>query len=231
MTRGGDEFWLRTVLPYYRNRYFVGRGEELEEIHASLCGGMPMDRSCSVLLHGIGGIGKTQIALEYAYRHTEDFSSILWLDAKDHWSVQASLLGIVQDLVNHYRRLFQDAERPCFQASQHLGLKTIVDDNGRIIPDYGSSKIIGEALKEWLSRRSNDRWLLIIDAVDNDNETYMSELLSQIPWGRRLYTTRCQGRVQYERVIRLTTMTVHESMLLFSAHSGKPLEAGDKYGE
>jgi len=230
MTRGNDDFRLRAVLPYHRNKHFVGREAELEEIHASLCGGLQVHHSCSVLLHGIGGIGKTQIALEYAYRHREEFSSILWLDARDHWSVQASLLAIVQDLVDHYKMLFRDAEQPCFQASEYLGLKTIVDGNGRINPDYGSSKIMGEAFREWLSRQSNNRWLLVIDSFDDDNETHVSELLSQIPWGRRLYTTRRQGRVQCELVIRLTALTVHESKLLFSAHSGKPLEAGDKYG-
>lgn len=131
--------------------------------------------------------------------------------------MQASLPAIVQDLVDHYRGLFQDAEQPCFQASQYLGLKTIVEINGRIIPDYGSSKIIGEAFRERVSRQSNNRWLLIIDSLGDDYETYVSELLSQIPWGRRLCTTRRQGRVQYERVIRLTTLMVRENMLLFSA--------------
>jgi hypothetical protein len=56
MTRGNNEFRLRAVLPYYRYQYFSDCEAELEEIHASLCGEMPADRSCAVLLHDIGDI-------------------------------------------------------------------------------------------------------------------------------------------------------------------------------
>ena len=184
-----------------------------------------------MVLYGVGGIGKTQVALEYAYRYMKDFSSIFWLDARDHGSMQASLLAIVQNLVDHYKTQFQAAEQPSFQASRYLGLKAILDENGRIIPDHGSSKIIGEAIVDWLSRQNNGRWLLIIDALDDDTEAYVSELLSHIPWGRRLYTSRLRIRVQCLQASRLTSLTVRESMQLFSTHSGKPVESGDKHGQ
>src|SRR5436190_18924623 len=42
-----------------------------------------------VALHGLGGVGKTQLALEYAYAHQSDYNYVFWISAVD----QARLLS------------------------------------------------------------------------------------------------------------------------------------------
>src|SRR5262249_25011687 len=55
-------------LPFPRNKFFTGREEVLNRLHKSFNSG---ERTQS--LNGLGGIGKTQTALEYAYRHRQDY--------------------------------------------------------------------------------------------------------------------------------------------------------------
>lgn len=56
---------------------FVGREEELEELHRQLAGGSGPGR---VLLHGMGGLGKTTLARAYATRFAEAYDTVLWLN-------------------------------------------------------------------------------------------------------------------------------------------------------
>ena len=56
---------------------FVGREEELEELHRLLSGGNSPGR---VLLHGMGGLGKTTLARAYAARFAEAYDTVLWLN-------------------------------------------------------------------------------------------------------------------------------------------------------
>jgi tetratricopeptide (TPR) repeat protein/transcriptional regulator with XRE-family HTH domain len=58
------------------NPHFIGREEFLKRIHTFLSEG-----KTTVALAGLGGIGKTQIAIEYAYRFHEDYQYILWATA------------------------------------------------------------------------------------------------------------------------------------------------------
>ena len=56
-----------------RNRSFIGRDHELDEIHKTLS----MQAVCC--LTGTKGVGKTEIALEYAHRNRESFSEVFWV--------------------------------------------------------------------------------------------------------------------------------------------------------
>jgi tetratricopeptide (TPR) repeat protein len=47
-------------------------------------------------LHGLGGIGKTQLALEYAYRHLEHYRAILWVHADSPQALLASYLDLAK---------------------------------------------------------------------------------------------------------------------------------------
>ena len=55
-------------VPSPRNPFFTGREEVLEALHAHLSVDQAVALTQSSALHGLGGVGKTQIALEYAYR-------------------------------------------------------------------------------------------------------------------------------------------------------------------
>jgi hypothetical protein len=62
-----------------RDPAFAGREEQLAAIRAGLLTGGP------VVVHavkGMGGAGKTQVAIEYAHRHAGDYALTWWLDAE-----------------------------------------------------------------------------------------------------------------------------------------------------
>jgi tetratricopeptide (TPR) repeat protein len=81
-----------------RNPNFVGRDEMIEDIRARL---QETDRPATVLqnaLYGLGGVGKTQLALEYAYRHQADYRLVWWIPADDEFSVVRSLVSLARRL-------------------------------------------------------------------------------------------------------------------------------------
>ena len=66
---------------------FVAREKELADIHLALQGdGIRRE----VVLHGLGGIGKTQLAISYAKRFSNSYSAVFWLNIQDETSVKQS---------------------------------------------------------------------------------------------------------------------------------------------
>lgn len=71
----GEKKQYRLVAaPVYPDNAFVGREKELEEIHRHLSG-----RKNKLFLVGMGGIGKSQIAMAYCDRHRENYDLVLWI--------------------------------------------------------------------------------------------------------------------------------------------------------
>jgi hypothetical protein len=69
-------------IPYPRNPFFLGRESELLRIRQDLQTGQAMALSQPQAISGLGGIGKTQLALEYAYRYHQDYMAVLWARAE-----------------------------------------------------------------------------------------------------------------------------------------------------
>ena len=81
-------------VPDLRNPNFTGREQLLQELRASLSSGLA---AAIVPIAGLGGAGKTQLALEYAYRHTADYDIVWWVRAED----TATLTADYAALANH----------------------------------------------------------------------------------------------------------------------------------
>jgi predicted ATPase len=62
-------------VPYPHNPFFTGREEVLEGLHRAI------EANRAAALSGLGGIGKTQTAAEYAHRHRDDYQTVLWAKA------------------------------------------------------------------------------------------------------------------------------------------------------
>jgi hypothetical protein len=64
------------TIPYSRNPFFTGREQILSDLHQALA---TRNRAA---LTGFGGLGKTQAAIEYAYRHRSHYKAVFWLKAE-----------------------------------------------------------------------------------------------------------------------------------------------------
>jgi len=71
-------FWN---VPYRRNPYFTGREDLLTRLHEFLHAGKATALTQPQAISGLGGIGKTQTAVEYAYRSRGDYQAVLWASA------------------------------------------------------------------------------------------------------------------------------------------------------
>src|SRR6266566_367960 len=66
-------------VPFRRNPYFTGYDEVIEDLHLRLSA--EKDGVAIETISGLGGIGKTQLMLEYAYRKRDDYQVVFWLRA------------------------------------------------------------------------------------------------------------------------------------------------------
>ena len=88
-------------VPYRQNPYFTGRKALLKALHQKLT--TKHTTALTQAITGLGGIGKTQTAIEYAYRHRKDYQIIWWLHAEELTTLAADYarLTIELDLPEH----------------------------------------------------------------------------------------------------------------------------------
>ncbi|MBX3055397.1 MAG: tetratricopeptide repeat protein [Anaerolineae bacterium] len=79
-------------LPHLRNPLFTGREEWLNVLHTQL--GQRGTVAVTQAVAGLGGVGKTQLVLEYCYRHVAEYDVLYWLRADE----AATLAGEMAEL-------------------------------------------------------------------------------------------------------------------------------------
>ena len=88
------------IVPSFRNFSFHGRKDLLGEIHDALDSEAkpPYTGPACFVLFGIGGMGKTSIALEYTYVYENDYDAIFWLRAESSVALGESYCAIARKL-------------------------------------------------------------------------------------------------------------------------------------
>ena len=88
-------------VPYAKNPFFTGREETLASLRTCLA--KSGRAALTQALSGMGGIGKTQTAIEYAYRYRDQYRAILWVSADTEITTKTSLvdIGVALGLVDN----------------------------------------------------------------------------------------------------------------------------------
>ncbi|KAK2764464.1 hypothetical protein FQN54_009159 [Arachnomyces sp. PD_36] len=126
------------MIPDGLNPRFLGRSEELYEVTNALEPQVEANMPRILGIHGLGGVGKTQLALHYANSSLHLYDIILWVPAK----TQVEVL------------------RAMSMFTKKLGMSAEVDDR-----ENNKNNQLAQKLKDWLNLSGN-RFLLIFDDVD-----------------------------------------------------------------
>ncbi|KAM3067029.1 hypothetical protein ACMFMG_011810 [Clarireedia jacksonii] len=183
---------------------FVAREKELSEMHELLQD--HSSRSC-VILHGLGGIGKTQLAITYVRRHKEKYTAIFWLNANDEDSLKLSFRDIAQQVLRYH---------PSTSVLSSVDLDKDLDQVVSIV-------------KGWPDSPQNTRWLIIYDNFDNpktssnpDNSAVdIRQFLPRSDHGSIIITTR-SSQVRHGIRIHIQKLPdVMEGLEIVSNMSGR----------
>lgn len=85
-------------VPYRRNLFFTGREEILDQLHDRLTASKTAALTQTQAISGLGGVGKTQIAVEYAHRYREEYRFILWARAAGHETLTSDFVALANIL-------------------------------------------------------------------------------------------------------------------------------------
>ena len=181
-----------SLLEVPETEHFVARQEELNQIHKALDGD---SRPGIVVLYGLGGISKTQLAVTYAKRHKANYSAIFWLNSNDEDSLKQSFGRAARHILKQYPSTYWLS-----MLSEENSLDKMVD-----------------AVKLWLNHPKNTQWLIVYDNYDSrklrDNTVPTAadrqRLLFGVDHGSIIITTRSSqvefgyrikvGKLRYSR--------------------------------
>jgi len=195
---------------------FVGREKDLEMIKDYLAPSTTLTRRRTCVICGLGGMGKTQLAIEYSRRHQGSYTSTFWLDGKTEESLLQSILSLASRLPREHI--------PDFEPTETKGVE--------------ETKRSAKALLKWFSLEGNDNWLLIYDNIDetsygargDDTRSLASyNIRHYLPpgdCGAFIITTRLGRLVDLglDTSIKLRNLSTEEGLALLQKTSCKTLE-------
>ncbi|KJJ33049.1 putative kinesin light chain [Aspergillus flavus AF70] len=151
------------VVSLARNSKFVGRQDEIAQLEELLA---MQDGPKRIAITGLGGIGKTQVALEVAYRirDRDRECSVFWVPCTSHGMIEQTFVNIAQTLGLH------DVKQA--EAKEQIRI-------------YLSSERAGKWLLIFDNADDSEMWL-----TGNDATPALEKFLPQSDQGHILFTTR-----------------------------------------
>jgi tetratricopeptide (TPR) repeat protein len=151
-----------------RNPAFTGRGDVLAKIHDELrpVGGTAAGQP--VVLYGLGGVGKTQLALEFAHRFQAEYDLIWWVTAEQPRFIDISMLTLAE----HFNLRIDsprvvDAVLNALRRSERYSRTLVIFDNAdepekikRFIPNGPRNRVL-------ITSRNRD-WARVARVIDID---------------------------------------------------------------
>lgn len=177
-----------------------------------------------VALHGTGGLGKTQIALEYAYSQGSRYSTIVWIDGQSLSTTTSSVIAFVQRLLDHYANASGSSVPDYLETARCLHVGGMVDRSGRLDCQRQLHRLV-EAAKHWLQQKWNDNWLMICDNVDDLESFNISHYWPNSSHRKVLITSRRPESIRFGDGIALPQMQHTESFTLFAKSLGMKMKA------
>jgi len=116
---------------HQRNPHFVGRHDLIEELRAKLLAVQPETYTNRVSLYGMGGVGKTQIAIEYVSQYKDKYSSIFWISAATRADFQTGFHQIAKKVncINVDRNSPEDVTKAVLRWLENQSSWLLVLDN------------------------------------------------------------------------------------------------------
>jgi TIR domain len=81
-----------------RNPNFTGRGELLQALRRQLAETATSAVVQAEAIYGLGGVGKTQLAIEYAHRFAADYHLVWWIPAEQPLTIRGRLAALARRL-------------------------------------------------------------------------------------------------------------------------------------
>jgi ATP/maltotriose-dependent transcriptional regulator MalT len=207
------DFGLRlNDAPQIDEDVFIGRDRELEQLRTWLT---PRPKRQNVVaLCGLGGMGKTQLSIQFARKFVDTYSSVFWLNGKDENTLKAGLAALAAQVVENYTPPSVNDAQEQEQEQERMA----------------------QQARQWLSRPDNDRWLVVYDNYDDprlpgmDSSTGydIRHFFPHRAHGSILITTR-SPRLTYAKQLRLNKIdNIDQSLSILATRSGREINGGEE---
>ncbi|KAL4937305.1 hypothetical protein BDV06DRAFT_215976 [Aspergillus oleicola] len=187
-----------TAIPAIEN--FLGRQDEVEQLWLYLQPEHAISRKVAIL-HGLGGIGKTQLAIHFARKHKNDFTAIFWLSCKDRSALVSSLSSCLPRIQGQPADVAAANEEEAIQRANQV--------------------------LQWLARPGNTRWLIIFDNTDQycphqkDNNGYdICDFFPKADHGSIIITSRLQRLTELGKSFPVQKLMQRDAIQLLLQSSG-----------